>query len=437
MSPTFNEVSQRDQTSRLVERLHRIRSSLEWSREAIPPAVATEVDSAIRRCDERLALGVDHAVVALAGGTGSGKSSLFNALIGQDFAIPGVARPTTSQISAATWGSPATALLDWLGVQPDRRLALDTREDWDLLVLLDLPDHDSVNAENRAVVDQVVPMADLLVWVVDPQKYADHALHSAYLSVASGHQRPSMVVLNHVDRLHPDDAGAVVDDLRRLLAEDGLDQVQVIPASATTGQGVDDLRAALHQVTTERTVAWRAVRADLIAAGRALEGALSREAEPRLPEVDDFVRSVARCVGVDARADAAADYAAGRSRSLATVGEITVATLDKVRLAWVDEATAGLPVQWHTVVNQAVPSVEVLARDLSQALSLVAWPQRVPRVRWLARLLVSARELSARRDTLARGREAVRQVVVPLVVEPTQMIHESYRALDELTELEY
>src|SRR5690606_2739750 len=132
---------------------------------------------------------------------------------------------------------------------------------------------------------------------------------------------------------HSEDAEAVVDDLRRLLAEDGLDQVEVIAASAATGQGVDDLRAALRLVNTERTVAWQAVRADLVAAGRALEGALSRDAEPRLPSVDELVKSVARCVGVDARADAAADYAAGRARSVPPLGEITIATLDKERLA--------------------------------------------------------------------------------------------------------
>ena len=55
---------------------------------------------------------------------------------------------------------------------------LDTgREDRDLdgLVLLDLPDHDSTEVAHHLEVDRLVQLADLLVWVLDPQKYADAA----------------------------------------------------------------------------------------------------------------------------------------------------------------------------------------------------------------------------------------------------------------------
>src|SRR5690606_16436395 len=147
------------------------------------------------------------------------------ALTGTRFAVSGVARPTTSEVSSATWGVEASALLDWLGVGPSRRLHQEAAGGLDGVVLLDLPDHDSVNSANRAIVDRVVPMADLLVWVMDPQKYADNAVHEAYLSVASDHGQPSLVVLNHVDRLATNEAWEVVRDLQRLLAEDGLTQV--------------------------------------------------------------------------------------------------------------------------------------------------------------------------------------------------------------------
>ena len=50
--------------------------------------------------------------MALAGATGTGKSSLFNALVGAPVSQVGVTRPTTSQITAAVWGAePATPLL--------------------------------------------------------------------------------------------------------------------------------------------------------------------------------------------------------------------------------------------------------------------------------------------------------------------------------------
>ncbi len=69
------------------------------------------------RAGERLRLSGEHTVVALAGSTGSGKSSLFNALAGEELSPVGVRRPTTSKAHACVWGSEgATALVQWLGV---------------------------------------------------------------------------------------------------------------------------------------------------------------------------------------------------------------------------------------------------------------------------------------------------------------------------------
>ena len=56
-----------------------------------------DADSVLKRAGERLRLSSSHTVIALAGGTGSGKSTLFNALSGATFSPPGVTRPTTSQ----------------------------------------------------------------------------------------------------------------------------------------------------------------------------------------------------------------------------------------------------------------------------------------------------------------------------------------------------
>ena len=48
-------------------------------------------------------------------------------------------------------------------------------------MLLDLPDHDSTVAAHRLEVDRLVALVDVLVWVLDPQKYADAAIHERYL----------------------------------------------------------------------------------------------------------------------------------------------------------------------------------------------------------------------------------------------------------------
>ena len=80
----------------------------------------TQVQLARRVVDkavERSGIGGEHTVVALAGATGSGKSSLFNALVGADVATIGARRPTTSRPTAGIWGdADASELLDWLGV---------------------------------------------------------------------------------------------------------------------------------------------------------------------------------------------------------------------------------------------------------------------------------------------------------------------------------
>ena len=109
-----------------------------------------------RRAGERLRLSGSHTVVALAGATGSGKSSLFNALAGAPVSAVGVRRPTTGLAHAVIWGAQgAGPLLDWLQIPRRHYLSfLDHPDDGDHrldgLVLLDLPDHDSTTVHAPA-----------------------------------------------------------------------------------------------------------------------------------------------------------------------------------------------------------------------------------------------------------------------------------------------
>lgn len=434
MSPTFHEVPASTETHVLQARVDRLRASLEWASDAIASDVRTRVEATIERCDERLALGVDHTIVALAGGTGSGKSSLFNALTRSSYADVGVARPTTCDVTAAAW-SDADALADWLQIDAARRHRMPPDPSWDGVILLDLPDHDSITESNRVTVDRVVPMADLIVWVVDPLKYADHALHSAYLQVASDHGQPSLIVLNQVDRLSADDADLVAQDLARLVAEEGIGHVPVMTASAVTGHGIVALREAIADAAGRRSVAAEAVRADLVAAGRLVEGALARDADPVLPDVEEFVAALARAAGVDARADAAAAVARGEAARVPDLAGASTAAVDQLRLEWVDAATRGLPVAWRLVVDDALARTASLVEEVDRSLAVCPWPAVKRPSGWRVLLPRSARAQAARRATLVAGRESLRRAVAAHVVEPTEMIHQAYRNLDELTEL--
>ncbi|MFC7102529.1 hypothetical protein ACFQQB_19990 [Nonomuraea rubra] len=174
----------------------------------------------------------------------------------------GVTRPTTSTAQAALWdGEGAGPLLDWLDIPrrhsatgPATGPAADSAADPGLsgLVLLDLPDHDSIRLSHRLEVDRLVEQVDLLVWVVDPQKYADAALHERYLRPLAGHRDVMVVLLNQVDRLPADAVDRCLRDLRRLLDDDGLPGISVLAVSARTGRGLDDLRALLAERVSER-----------------------------------------------------------------------------------------------------------------------------------------------------------------------------------------
>ena len=214
-------------------------------------------------------MSASHTVVALAGGTGSGKSTLFNALSGANFSPAGVTRPTTKHSHACVWGMEGAApLLDWLGVQRRHRYArasaLDEGEaTLNGLLLLDLPDHDSVVTGSAALVDRLVKMADMLVWVLDPLKYADASVHRRYLVPLAGHAAVTSIVLNKADTLGPDQAADCESDLRRLLDAEGLTETQVLVTSATTGAGLDELRRVLAGAVAARQAATDRIEADV------------------------------------------------------------------------------------------------------------------------------------------------------------------------------
>ena len=234
----------------------------------------------VDRASNRLRLSAEHTVVAIAGATGSGKSSTFNALTGLDLAAVGVRRPTTSHTTACVWGEEgAPELLEWLGVparhQITRGSMLDTREDTAMqgVVLLDLPDHDSTEVSHHLEVDRLVKLADLLVWVLDPQKYADAAIHGRYLKRLATHADVMLVVLNHIDTVAESGRESMIADVRRLLEADGLGEVPVFATSARTKLGIPELRAEISNRVAAKKSARARLEADVKEAARQLSEA--------------------------------------------------------------------------------------------------------------------------------------------------------------------
>ncbi|MEI2809421.1 MAG: ABC transporter [Nocardioides sp.] len=232
-------------------------------------ALVGDARAVVTRATSRLKLSADHTVVAIAGATGSGKSSTYNQLTELELSAVGVRRPTTSWASACVWGSDgAEELLEWLGIPPRHQTTRDSmlstgREDNSLqgVVLLDLPDHDSTEVSHHLEVDRLVALADLLIWVLDPQKYADAAIHGRYLEPLASHQDVTMVVLNQIDLVPEDRREAMIADVRRLLREDGMPNVPVFALSARNGWGIAELRGEI----AKRVAAKKATKARLAA----------------------------------------------------------------------------------------------------------------------------------------------------------------------------
>lgn len=230
----------------------------------IPAALASETDELLTRAGERRDRSPDYTVVGIFGATGSGKSSLVNALVGADVAKTHVRRPTTSEALAVTWEPEgATDLLDWLEVRERtvRDSPLDPRAG--KLILLDLPDFDSVETANRAIAVRLAAQVDALVWVVDPQKYADDVLHAQFITPHARHGAVTLIVLNQVDLLTPAEAKDVLASLKSIVERDGIAKATVLPVSARTGDGIDALRKAIGDLAAAKLLRDTRLAADI------------------------------------------------------------------------------------------------------------------------------------------------------------------------------
>jgi hypothetical protein len=132
----------------------------------------------------------------------------------------------------------------------------------------------------------------MLVWVLDPLKYADASVHRRYLVPLAGHAAVTAVVLNQADTLAPDQVADCAADLRRLLDSEGLLETPVLVTSAATGAGLDELRRTLAAAVAERRAVTDRIAFDIDAllerfsvyAGASAPGWLPVvEPAPRLP----------------------------------------------------------------------------------------------------------------------------------------------------------
>ncbi len=160
------------------------------------------------------------ALVGLFGGSGVGKSAIFNALVGRAASRSFWQRPTSLGVVAslpagferdlALREGTEPLLLPWLtraaaGPEPamgdPERLTLHRHDD-PKVALLDVPDFDSTNETNRALAAQLADWTDLAVFVADTERFFE----GAYLEYHEACQRagvPRLLVVNNRQGVDP------------------------------------------------------------------------------------------------------------------------------------------------------------------------------------------------------------------------------------------
>lgn len=352
-------------------------------------------------------------VLALAGGTGVGKSTLLNALAGTEVSATGARRPTTSEAIAwvpASRRRELAGLLDWLGVTTIREHEGGTLDE---VAVLDLPDFDSIALEHKERVDGLLPRVDAVVWVVDPEKYMDQVMHGGYLRRYAPRIRHQIVALNRSDVLAGEDARRVADDMRNRLRREGAGEMDVLLTRARDGgPGVTELRAWLESAVDAKRVVVSRIEAETRAVVRDLAadaGVADGNAGPLVEEsrrgralnsVAGATLALIDIAGLERQAVAATRFAA-RRRGAGPLRHVTSAVYRLIGRDRVAADPARFLTRWR-LRGSLAPAVEPLRELVAATLPSVTAPLR----RRLASLTVPA-SLDARlAETIDRALSA-------------------------------
>ncbi len=159
-------------------------------------------------------------LVLLLGPTGAGKSSLLNTIAGAEVSKAGVLRPTTKDavMYASQADSQRILASGRLAAVAKHRVTLAAAPaSADGVAVIDAPDIDSVEKDNRELADVLVEICDLCVFVTTATRYADLVPWEVLRRVRE-RGLPLVVVLNRVPADEQDRA-TVIADATRLLGE--------------------------------------------------------------------------------------------------------------------------------------------------------------------------------------------------------------------------
>ncbi len=230
-------------------------------------------------------------IVVILGSTGAGKSSMFNTLAGSSLSQVGVLRPTTTKGQVLL--HPEDTLPPPLqAMEAEGLVAIHRHEGGRAgILLVDAPDFDSIEAENRALARRLLEAADLVVYVTTDTRYADD-VPWAVLRRARERGVPLLAVINRLPK-NESDRILVLDDFRRLLAAGGIAELGLgedIEIVGVAKEAIDDTIDGLERAA----VAPIATALDRLAADDEERRALARDALNRaLSGLKDPLHSMA------------------------------------------------------------------------------------------------------------------------------------------------
>ncbi len=217
-------------------------------------------------------------LVLLLGPTGAGKSSLMNTIAGAEVSRAGVLRPTTREAILYASESDAKQIMTGARLRQastERIVHAVAPATSTGVAVIDAPDIDSVERDNRVLADLLLEACDLCVFVTTATRYAD-LVPWQVLRRAQERGLPMVVVLNRVPAEERDRAD-VLADARRLLAEGGMreedDTLDLITVSegdvdpSVNGLARDKVRPLLDRIAqlASESAERRAVAVDSLA----------------------------------------------------------------------------------------------------------------------------------------------------------------------------